>query len=195
MTERLFRGLALLLASLSLAACASPASTRFYTLLPATAELQTPQVGARAFELMPVRVPSQVDVPQLLVRRSDGELGVLETHQWVSPLPEELRLALSAGLTAALGQQDLYGIARPDDLPVQRIQIELRRFEVRPGAAAQLQALWAVRPAGEGDPLSCAGGFQAAVSDTGVAGLVAAYQAALQDLVQAIADSAHSARC
>jgi uncharacterized protein len=186
-------GLVLVMAAL-MAGCATPPATRFYTLLPPANATAMPPVGEAAFELLPVRVPSQVDVPQLVVRRSNGEFGVLETHQWVAPLPDELRLALSAALVAALDQQDLYRLARPEALPVTRVQVELRRFEARPGAGVDLQALWSVRPA-EGEALSCAGGARATAAGEGIGGLVEGYQQALQTLAVAIAASVRNARC
>lgn len=155
-----------------LAACASPASTRFHTLLPrvdASTPAVSAQVAAYAIEVLPAEVPAQVDMPQLVVRSSDGELTLVETRQWAAPLPAELRTALSDRLRAQLGVRDVYRLARTDALPVWRIKLVVNRFDTELGVAALLDAGWSV--SGDAATLSCASqarevvaaGFDAAV--------------------------------
>ncbi|MES0873408.1 PqiC family protein [Sinimarinibacterium thermocellulolyticum] len=163
------RAAAALLAALMLAACASPAPTRFYTLLAPAGPTAAAPNPAYAIEVLPAEVPGQVDVPQLVVRSGAGELTLVETRLWAAPLRDELRTALSELLRARLGVRDVYRLARADELPVWRIKLVVGRFDTELGVAARIQAGWSIR--GDKATLSCASlaseaigaGFEAAV--------------------------------
>ena len=73
-----------------------------------------------------VRVPAQVDQPELVVRQGAGELALVETRQWIAPLKDEIRGALSAALTQRLHAHDVAGVSAPAPVPVQR-QTRTRR--------------------------------------------------------------------
>lgn len=155
--------------ALLLAACASSSPTRVHTLLPRADTDALAPSAPYAIEVLPAEVPAQVDVPQLVVRRGDGELTLVETRQWAAPLPAELRTALSSLLRARLGVRDVYRLARADALPVWRIKLVVNRFDTEPGTAVQLDAGWSL--SGDRVTLSCASqvretigpGFDAAV--------------------------------
>jgi uncharacterized protein len=165
------------------AACASPAPTRFHTLLaPATA--MAPANPAWAFELLPVSVPEQVDVPQLVVRSGVGELMPVDTRHWAAPLGRELRGALSDRLTAQLGVRDLHRLAQPDGLPVWRIRVSVARFESVPGGYALIDAGWSIDGSGA-VALSCATRAQHSVA-AGFDALVQGHQRAVAQLAEAI---------
>jgi uncharacterized protein len=166
-----------------LAACAAPAPTRFHTLL-VPASTPAPANPAWAFELLPVSVPEQVDVPQLVVRSGAGELVPVDTRHWAAPLGRELRSALSDRLSAQLGVRDLHRLAQPRELPVWRISVSIARFDSVPGAYALLDAGWSI--AGSGGPvLSCATRVQHGVAP-GFDALVEGHQRAVAQLAQAI---------
>lgn len=185
-----FRRLPALAAALA-AACSSPPEIRTYTLLaPAPTAAETALPGApAAFELLPVGVPPQVDVPQVVARRDGTGLTVLENDRWSAPLPEEVRSALAAALTRRLGgAPEVTGLARPPGAAVPRIKVDLRRFDAEPSRALQLEAVWSVRPRGGVDEraLLCRADLSEPVGPD-VAALVAGHQRALARLAERIA--------
>jgi hypothetical protein len=129
------------IAALILGACAS-APTHYYTLVaPDYARDVAPAVPF-LIEVSPVGIPSQVDVPQLVVRQGDGRIAVLDSERWAAPLNDELRAALSADLVRTLGTQDVGGLARPPGKQVLRVRVEVRRFESVPAQYALIDANW-----------------------------------------------------
>jgi uncharacterized lipoprotein YmbA len=176
---------ALLVAVALLCGCAQPAPTRFHTLLPDwQAGPGAPRAGAPGWSLGELRVPVQVDRPQLVLLSGDGTLAVVERERWLAPLGDELRAALEQDLQRALGPPD----AGP---PAERweIDVEVRRFESALGAEARLEAQWTLGrggAAGEG-PVCRLRVAQPAPGE--VPALAAAHRAALARLAEAIAES------
>src|SRR3546814_20600554 len=70
-------------AALTTTACSSD-RTHFYTLLkPDTAAPAIAGGAAFAINVQSLRVPAQVDQPELVVRQGEGELALVETRQWI----------------------------------------------------------------------------------------------------------------
>jgi uncharacterized lipoprotein YmbA len=168
------------------AGCASPAPTRFHTLLPRveSAAAAATSNAAYAIEVLPAEVPAQVDQPQLVVRSSDGELTLVETRQWAAPLAAELRTALSDRLRAQLGVRDVYRLARQDGLPVWRIKLAVNRFDTELGVAASLDAGWSLSDGTA--TLSCASQVRTAIGP-GFDAAVQGHQQALASVAAEIA--------
>lgn len=101
---RVITGVCLLL---GLSGCASPAP-HYYTLI-TPAENAPSAIPPAAFVLrvQPVTVPEQLNQPQLVIRKSDGELMISDSALWAAPLPEEIRSALSAQLERSLNTTDI----------------------------------------------------------------------------------------
>jgi uncharacterized protein len=134
----------LALALMALLTACSHQPLRFYTLVsPAVAEGTTAEAGP-LFDLLPVAVPAQVDVPQLRVRRGAAELCLLEGHHWAAPLPEEIRAALARRLGERYHARDLRRQPGPIDAEVAQIRVDVQRFEVQPEGRLQVEALWTV---------------------------------------------------
>ena len=131
-----------------LAGCISaPEPYRHYTLLPPDAALQTPAAPDRAgfyFTLRPIEVPAQVNATMLVVRRSPGEVQVLDTHRWSAPLPDELSQALSLQLGSLLGTLDVGHVRAGSSLPVYRLRVHVRRFEIALGRQVLLDVNWSL---------------------------------------------------
>ena len=176
---------ALLAAVALLCGCAQPAPTRFHTLLPDwQAGAAATRAAAPGWSFGDLRVPVQVDRPQLVLLTGDGTLAVVERERWLAPLGDELRAALEQDLQRALGPAD----AGP---PAERweIDVEVRRFESVLGAEARLEAQWTLArdgAAGEG-PVCRLRVAEPAPGD--VPALAAAHRAALARLADAIAAS------
>ena len=181
-------------AALALAGCAS-APMHYYTLM-ALAGAPTAAVGQGAaglpFELLPVSVPAQVDVPQLVLREGGQRVAMLEGRRWIAPLGSELRAALSADLARQLHSDDLSGLA-DGQRPLLRITLDLRRFDSQLGDHALIEAGWSVRVlhADHGRALACSSRVEESVGP-GYDALVQGHQRALARLAAQIADVARA---
>lgn len=169
-----------------LAGCASGPRTEFHTLMEPPA---APASGARtapfAFRIeSPVRVPAQVDQPQLVLRGAGGGVKVQEYQRWVAPLSEEWRDAIADRLVRRLGAVDASRVSTPAGLVRYDLRLDLQRFDAEPGGTALQQAGWSLlRPAEAGVVLSCVTTVWAPAG-----GDVAAVVAAQRQLTQRLAD-------
>ena len=175
----------------ALAACAS-APVHYYTLVPAPDSTQADAAVPPAsfqFELLPVGIPAQVDVPQLVVRQGGQSVALLDGERWIAPLADEVRGALSVDLSHRLNAQDIGSGLPVDGKPVLRIKIDLRRFESSPGQYASIDATWSIRPL-KGDTVLTCSSHISENPGQGYDGLVAAHQQALSELAGRIASVA-----
>lgn len=147
---------------ITLSACAS-APIHYYTLV-APAERASPSEPQASFlvEVLPIGIPGLLDQPQLVVRQGDSSLLVLEGERWAGPIGDELRGAISAGLTHRLATQDIAGLAKPADRPVIRVKVQIRRFDAWPGQRASIDADWSLGYADDPESarLVCHGQFE-----------------------------------
>jgi uncharacterized lipoprotein YmbA len=186
MTIKPFR-LALCAAVLGLGAC-SGEPTRFYTLLPPPGP---PAAAAAALQIdvQAVDLPPQVDTQQMVVRTAAGELAPVDTRRWIAPLGDELRDALSAGLSRRLNAQDVHGLAgaAAPGLPTWRVDFKVQRFESTLGGAARIDALWTLRRGDDKAPrLTCASSVTQNVGP-GYEALAEGHQRALEEIAGRIA--------
>lgn len=170
----------------ALAACANRAPTQFYTLLAPAEATPVPAESGYAIELLPVVVPEQVDVPQLVLRSGSGALQPVDTRRWAAPLGEELRTALSARLSARLGVRDVYRLTPPASLPLYRIRVRVGRFDSVPADYALLDAGWSVERRDDRSVRTCDARYREDVG-AGIDALVAGHQQALARLADDIA--------
>ena len=183
---RAWRPAAALLAGLTslLSACGTAPPTRFHSLLPVPSPASArvmPVQTARAWDLMPVSLPAQVDTPQWVVRQADETFVILEHDRWIAPLADEIRAAVALRLGAADAAAPAGGTA------VRRWQIAI---EVR-----RLDAEWTLRASdgqgGEGP--RCQGQFEQAVG-AGLDALGAGQRSVFAQLGDALAASLAPAR-
>ncbi|WP_265919248.1 PqiC family protein [Cupriavidus nantongensis] len=171
-----------------LAGCASP-EPRYYTLaqgpgaVAAPAPAAVPSTDTLWLEVAPVRVPERLNRPQLVVRDgrngndggSDAGVRLLDLSRWSSPLPDELRDALSQRLQATLGAVDTYQQGLSDVQPLYRITTEVLRLDADVGQRAGATINWTVRRLPDGKVVS--GRTHAELPAPGeVDGVVAAYR-------------------
>jgi uncharacterized lipoprotein YmbA len=182
------------LLALALGACASSPPTRYYTLLPSGGAPTAADAGYQ-IEVMPVDVPAQVDVPQMVVRTSGGEVVPVDTRRWIAPLPDELRSALSWQLTHALGARDVAGFSKDASTPTYRVNLRVQRFDSAPGAYARIDAVWSVRAIGRDTaaPAVCSSSANITVT-SGYAELAQGHQQALAKIAGEIAASIRAAQ-
>jgi len=174
---------------LALTACAS-SPMRFYTLVAPTEGPTLPSdTGGKplSFDLAPIRIPAQVDQPQLVVREGDQRLAVLESDRWIAPLADEVHAALAGALVRDLPGQDLTGVAGATPA-VLHIRVDLHRFESVPGASATIEATWSMRggPAASASVLVCTTTISESVGP-GYDALVQGHQRVIDRLAEEIA--------
>ena len=194
--------LAALLVATLVAGCASP-EPRYYTLAQGPAAAASAAMPAVTnteplwIEVAPVRVPERLNRPQLVVRdtRNGNEAGLrlLDLSRWSSPLPEEMRDALSQRLQASLGAVDTYQQGLADVSPVYRITTEVVRLDADIGQRAGATINWTVRRLPDGKVVS--GRTQSDLPAPGeVEGVVAAYREILSGTAGDIAAGLQSLR-
>jgi len=182
-----------LVTNLSLVACSSPV-TNYYTLQD-TASDDSALVAAPPFqlEMLAVRVPVQVDQPQLVVRLNQGGLVIMENDRWSAPLADEFHDALTDRLERRLGTRDLAGLSKDSQRPVLSVQTEVRRFDSLPGKYALVDVVWSLGLRGDGQPrrtLTCASQVRQSAG-VELKSLVLAHQHLIDQLAKTIADTAN----
>ena len=182
-----------LAAAVAIAACSSPPS-RFYTLGAEAAAGSAAPVSARTsaapawlIEVAPIDVPPQVAKNQLVVQTGPTQVQVLEEERWASLPGDEIRRALSTGLTQQLGTIDVYGTAHPDATPVYRVSMNVQRFESWPGSHALIDAVWSVRAVRSNTVMTCRSVVSEPVSGGGYDALVDGHRRALAQISAQIA--------
>lgn len=190
--------LAMVALAAALAGCAGSPQVRYYTLTAPLSPSETPPpaVGNFAIDVVSVSVPAQVDQPQLMLRSGSGQLTAQYSERWSSPLPDELRNALSDTLTRQLGVPDIRQLAAAPGQQVWRVQVDVQRFDVSTAGPAVIDATWRVRPLqGGGGGLLCRNRVEvpvAASTGQGLDAVVAAQQKAVVLLGLTIASAVQS---
>ncbi|WP_095109737.1 membrane integrity-associated transporter subunit PqiC [Pseudomonas sp. Irchel 3E20] len=183
-----------LAAALALSACSS-APTHYYTLIPAAHEgaVAAPAPGFE-FEMQSVRIPVQVDQPQVVVRQGGGALAILETERWSAPLADELHDALALQMENKLGTRDLAGLAIAPGRERLALRTDVRRFDSLPGQYALVDVVWSLSLRGDGQPrrtLTCSSTLRQSAG-VGIEALVLAHQQLVEQLATRIARTARA---
>lgn len=160
---------AALVAMATLAGCASKPDN-YYTLASpvAAADAAPSTLGSAAplyIELAPVAVPERFARPQMVVRQPNGsvQVEVLEQHRWASSFENELRDALSSGISARLGALDVTKGGRQTSQPVWRVAVQLRQFDAVDGGRVDASFSWTLRRSDEARTVVCQANFGEAV--------------------------------
>jgi hypothetical protein len=135
-------------------------------------------------EIRSVRIPSQVDRPELVVRRSDEQVIILSNDLWVAPLDEEVRSALLNDIQRRLPQVRPGGGSSAHKFVV---FVDVSRFESESGKYALIEAEWRVEPSAApkaGAPV-CKTLVRVDISG-GVSGVVQGYQEAIAKVASGI---------
>ena len=139
----------LILCVVLLAACSSQ-PVQHYSLLPASGSDNggTPAKSAVAaapllIDILPVGLPAVSDRQELVVRQGD-RFVILENARWAAALSDEMRDALGVLMERRLGSRNINGLIPPAGVPVLRVKVMVRQFEVVPGQFALIDADWSV---------------------------------------------------
>lgn len=182
----LLRLAGLLLISTGLMACAA-SPTRYYTLVPPAADARPARPGY-AVEVQSVQLPSQVDQPQFVLRQGPGKLALAEQHQWIAPLPQEYRAALSSALHDLLGAPDVYRSPKPADLPIYPIRVRVQRFDSQLSSLVRQEVLWSLAIPDGTTVMTCLGVFEQ-LATGGYLELAEAHQQVVRRVADTIASS------
>ena len=149
-----------------LTACASP-PTRFYTL---GIDAQPTTTGSTAnpslrIDVRPVKVPAAVARSQLVLQVNAAQVKVLEDDRWASSLPDEIRSALSAGVSQQAGAPGTKALARGEELPAYQVAVDVHRFESWPGSHVLIDVVWGVSRTTDVQTLTCHSVVSESVSD------------------------------
>lgn len=185
--------ISLLLLSCVLAACGS-APVRLHTLTP-PASAPAAAMGDYAVAVQDVSVPAQLDVPQLVMTSGSTGLVLVESEHWAAPLPDEIRNALAAQLSAKLGVAEVAGLRVPSAVPVYGVRVDVRRFESALESQAVLEAGWSLQlPGAEAPALACISRIKVGVDGEDYPDVVQGHQKALEKLAAKIAGAIRVAR-
>lgn len=181
--------LMMMLASLILAGCGSPAAFN-YTLSPPMTGANVPVVkSVGPYSLSDITVPPEADLASLVVQQTDGRVLVLANDLWTAPLSSHLRTALSLELTSRIGMPPVQNLAAgTGDASVTRIQVDVQRFDMVAGQYVAIHALWRIRFAGSNQVMTCFSRLQQPVQ-VGVSALVTGQQKNTQQLSAQIAQA------
>ncbi|WP_199031666.1 PqiC family protein [Ralstonia sp. ASV6] len=181
------RMLAVAMACAAMAACSSP-SARFHSLHTADDAGVVPAASATALlvDVLPVRVPPSVAGRRLVVQAGSGQVDVLETDRWASPVADEIRAALSAALAQQAGAMDVHGLPYDGKRPVYRVAVEVQRFDAWRGSHVSIDAVWTIRTAEDRQVLTCRSVVREDVSES-IDGVVQGHRRALKALASQMA--------
>jgi uncharacterized lipoprotein YmbA len=162
-------------------------------LPPASAAQTSSAAGAAqpefAISVQAVQVPEQVDKPQIVVSDpNSAQVIPLNNSLWASPLSDEIRNALSDGISRRLGVLDVAVTGAPEQLPVWRITMNVQRFDSVYGERALIDATWRLSPVRQPGKKTALCRAEARVEvGEGMSALVAGHQAAMEQLSVLIA--------
>jgi uncharacterized protein len=163
-------------------------TVHLYTLVPPPTVSPSHAAASPArdpFVIEAVLIPRMVDRKEIVLRKSDHEIVLLENDHWAAPLREEVRHGLTTDLQLALAGQSSAAPNGPS--PVASIWIQIRDWEATTHTV-YINAEWRLRRGASPESLDirCQREFMEPTSGN-VEDLVRADQALLADLAQAIA--------
>lgn len=133
------------LAALAVLACGGcgSAPVRYHSLTPALpATTAAPAAVCCTVDLKNVRIPVEVDRRELVTRRNDEQLDILDNDLWLAPLRDEIRGALLDRIRRELAESATSAGSAASQRFV--VGIDVERFESVLAQHALIQARWKV---------------------------------------------------
>lgn len=132
----------LLALSLVVAGCTS-APTRFYVLTPLQVGAAVDGVEGLTLGIDPVRLPTLLDRPHIVMRIDDNERRLAEFARWAEPLDENVTRVLAENLSALLGNEQIVRLPSVRAVAIdRRLVVDVLRFDATPGTEAVLEVRW-----------------------------------------------------
>lgn len=93
----------------------------------------------------PIELPSYLDRPYIVTRRTRNMLSISESHQWAEPLKAGVTRELVVNLALKLDTNRVYVLPQRQRKPLDfRVTIDIARFDGATSGRAVLAARWAV---------------------------------------------------
>lgn len=180
-------------AAVSISACQSLPADRFYTL--SASEGTAPphpvrETQAYSIAVGPATIPEMIDRPQLVVRRGQNEVAVIDQHRWAEPLRTGIPRAIAAELRARLTDaQVMTSASSASRDATYRILLDIERFESNPGTGVTIHAVWRIRQGTANVLVTRQSRIDEPVSSDGYDELVSAHGRALAEIGKQMADA------
>jgi uncharacterized lipoprotein YmbA len=179
-----------LIALLVLSGCAGSPPAQFYTLSALDVPGVTPAAETQyAIVVGPAVVPASVDRPQLVLRRSENRVALLEQARWAEPLASAIPQTIARNLAQILNSSRVMPYPHSPDHFDYQVFIEVLRFDSEMGEAATVEVAWTVRRSDGGEPALGRMLVRERVSGAGYEELVAAHSRALRAVSAEIAQT------
>lgn len=178
----------MLLPVLLLSGCAGSPAVTYYTLTPLPQQQAvTPAWTAERprLELMPIRLPEEVDRPQLVLRTSPVTVSRREQWRWSGPLAEDIARTLAVSLEQGLpGVQVSAGPAMTTGAGRYRLQLDVRQLQssLQKPAGVFWDLHWRLQGPDQKELVSCHARLGEAVATASGEALVQAHQRVLARL-------------
>jgi uncharacterized lipoprotein YmbA len=138
----------ILAVTLTLAACAHSADTRFFTLdprPPATSIGSAPYDGP-ALRVDSVSLPADLDRPELIRRTGANEMEIDDFSRWAAPLGDMARRVLTQDLASRLPVDDVIYPGAPKPANAGTVTVDVLDFSVADGTG-HMDVSWVLTPA------------------------------------------------
>jgi len=129
--------------------CGTSQYSKFYTLSPlegkdAKMKVETVQHDI-GIGIGPIKLPEQLDRPQIITRTSRNELKLSEFNRWAGSLVDDFSNVLAENLSILLNTDRIFTFPWRGPVSVQyRVEIEVSRFDGALGEDAVLNARWMI---------------------------------------------------
>lgn len=172
------------------AGCVSTPASRYYTLSSTAGPVPAATAPGLSVEVGPVRVPSLVDRPEIVVSAGANEVRLEEFHRWAAPLQDNLSRVIAENVLSMLGAPRVTVFPQSFSADADyRVAVDVQRFESVPGKSAAMDAVWIVRRSKDGKEHRGRTSVREAVHDHSYEALAAAHSRAAARLSQDIADA------
>lgn len=99
----------------------------------------------------PIELPSYLDRPHIVTRRTTNQLRISDSNQWAEPLKAGVTRELVVNLALALDTNRVYALPQRQRTPLDfRVTIDIARFDGTASGLAVLAARWTLS-SGAGD--------------------------------------------
>lgn len=141
--KKLFALTAVVLLGGCLGGFSSP--SRFYSLTPQEAPVQTYKSGRLFVGIEPVKVPVYLDKPQIVTRNTNQvELNISENNRWAEPLSDAMQNVLASDIGALLPDATIKPSSFRKEGFDYIVWIEINKFEGTWKRQAELDAWWSI---------------------------------------------------
>jgi uncharacterized protein len=135
--------------------CSSVPPVRFYVVTPLAGPGPSARAPGPGVVVAVVRLPDYLERPQLVTRRGDNQLELLEFDQWGGTLARDLTRVMAENLSLLLGSDAVVAAPHtPRIRPDYRVELEVLRFERAGDGRVHLTAKWWLQRGADGSPLA-----------------------------------------